>query len=537
MSSKRKHKLEPISLQELADTPGMSGFCTFLTRTPEGQAPGGTGPPTAPADNTSEPQYLPAIHTIGDWPVGRSRIGSLPIRDKPVGESPSMDSLIPAPAMPEVPRSESPIGASHIAELPIGTPDRAPEKPPEYQLPIGDSRIGNPPIGKLLPTSQPLGPRDPIPLPILLPDQNDQPPFESPSPSLQTIAPAAVAESPIGNPPMGKLLRPATRVEGNNQARVRRATLAQHAHSDTENAIYDLMWRSGRRETEDTAIFSQGYAILSARVRRDRTVIKRNIATLIEKLAIQVVRPSTTSTPTVYRVFSYRETLNRRRAAGLIWVQRHGVAIHFVLPPEPQDTELPIGDSPAGNSFSDRGLPTGDSRIGNPDLRIGESPTHISNHDSSLENSNPPATPAAAARTPEEPVPPQLVAAYRRAIHYVDDALVRELVAKCRSAEPTATVEEMCDLLAVAAGSVRNNARVENKPKILPGKVAMLFMGESFRQYRAEKRKALQAERAQWEQTAREDPLDEMRLIAEAKANEITEKLAAMPLTRQQQAG
>lgn len=93
------------------------------------------------------------------------------------------------------------------------------------------------------------------------------------------------------------------------------------------------MWRSGRPETEDTAIFSQGYPILSARVRRDHTVIKRNIATLIEKLTIQVVRPATTSAQTVYRVFSYRETLNRRRTAGLIWVQRHGVAIHFVLPP------------------------------------------------------------------------------------------------------------------------------------------------------------------------------------------------------------
>ena len=72
---------------------------------------------------------------------------------------------------------------------------------------------------------------------------------------------------------------------------------------------------------------------------------------------------------------------------------------------------------------------------------------------------------------------------------------------------------------------------MENKPKVLPGKVAMLFMGESFRQYRAERRKALEAERTQWEQTAREDPLDQMRLIAEAKANEINEKLAAMPLT------
>ena len=84
------------------------------------------------------------------------------------------------------------------------------------------------------------------------------------------------------------------------------------------------MWRSGQRETEDTAIFSQGYAILSARVHRDRTVIKRNIATLIAKLAIQVLRPATTSTPTVYRVFSYRETLNRRRAAGLIWATARG---------------------------------------------------------------------------------------------------------------------------------------------------------------------------------------------------------------------
>ena len=525
----------------------MSGFCTFLTRRPDGQAPAGTGAPTAAADNTSEqPQYHPATHAIYDPPIGESPIGHLPVVDQPVGKFRTAGSLMPAQAISEMPGSESPIGHtpvgdSRIAELLIGkhepeSEDQAERQSPVGESPIGEPRTGNPPIGRVLATSLPLGPRDQIALPILLRDQNDQPPFELPSSSLHTLAIAPAGDSPgckspVGHPPIGKSLRPATRVEGNNQARVRRATLAQHAHSDTENAIYDLMWRSGQRETEDTAIFSQGYAILSARVHRDRTVIKRNIATLIAKLAIQVLRPATTSTTTVYRVFSYRETLNRRRAAGLIWVQRHGVAIHFVLPPEPEDDELPIGESPVGTSSNDRRLPTGDSRIGNPDLPIREWPTHISSHEFPLENSNPPTTLAAGPHTSEEPVPPQLVAAYRRAIHYVDDALVRELVGKCRSAEPTATVEEMCDLLTVAAASLRNNTRVENKPKVLPGKVAMLFMGESFRQYRAEKRKALEAERTQWEQTAREDPLDQMRLIAEAKANEINEKLAAMPLT------
>ena len=30
--SRQKRKLEPISIEELAGTTGMSGFCTFLTR-------------------------------------------------------------------------------------------------------------------------------------------------------------------------------------------------------------------------------------------------------------------------------------------------------------------------------------------------------------------------------------------------------------------------------------------------------------------------------------------------------------------------
>ena len=242
MSSKRKHKLEPISLQELADTPGMSGFCTFLTRRPDGQAPAGTGPPTAAADNTSEqPQYHPATHAIYDPPIGESPMCDLPVGDQPVGKFRAAASLMSAQAISESggesPIGHTPVGDSRIAELLIGkhepgSEDQAERQSPVGESPIGESRTGNPPIGSVLATSLPLGPRDPIALPILLPVQNDQPPFELPSSSLQTLAIAPAGDSPgckspVGNPPIGKSLRPATRVEGNNQARVRRATLAQ----------------------------------------------------------------------------------------------------------------------------------------------------------------------------------------------------------------------------------------------------------------------------------------------------------------------
>jgi hypothetical protein len=59
--SRQKHKLEPISLEELAGTTGMSGFCTFLTRDNSVAVPALDGMEIGAPDLTAPDSAAPAI--------------------------------------------------------------------------------------------------------------------------------------------------------------------------------------------------------------------------------------------------------------------------------------------------------------------------------------------------------------------------------------------------------------------------------------------------------------------------------------------
>ena len=119
-----------------------------------------------------------------------------------------------------------------------------------------------------------------------------------------------------------------------------RCTLAQHGHSHTEEALYQILWRSGNPETDDTRLAMMGYGEMGKRLRLTLNNAKFVCRRLIAKLAIEEVAPEICGQRQgkTYRVFSYRRTLERRKAAGMEWIiQNKGV--EFVSPPDP--------DSPA----------------------------------------------------------------------------------------------------------------------------------------------------------------------------------------------
>src|SRR5579872_6030852 len=72
--SRQKRKLEPISLEELAGTTGMSGFCTFLTRdnsvaVPALDALDSSAPDSVPSNSTALIPPAPEISAPESIPI------------------------------------------------------------------------------------------------------------------------------------------------------------------------------------------------------------------------------------------------------------------------------------------------------------------------------------------------------------------------------------------------------------------------------------------------------------------------------------
>jgi hypothetical protein len=108
------------------------------------------------------------------------------------------------------------------------------------------------------------------------------------------------------------------------------ALTAQAAHDVWEQAVYDALWAmewtEGNPPYKDV---SAGYSKIRAATRFGEKTIIRNIRSLKEKLAIEEVSKFDRSTnkPNVYRVYSYREILNRRKSAGLQWVAKNKLGV------------------------------------------------------------------------------------------------------------------------------------------------------------------------------------------------------------------
>jgi len=66
------------------------------------------------------------------------------------------------------------------------------------------------------------------------------------------------------------------------------------------------LWNAARAETTDTRLISIGYNGMSSLCKLKRSNCKKNVHSLIEKLALEVIKPHQTasSTGTTYRIFS-----------------------------------------------------------------------------------------------------------------------------------------------------------------------------------------------------------------------------------------
>ena len=395
--SRQKRKLEPISLEELAGTTGMSGFCTFLTR------------------DTSVP--VPALDSI--------------------------DS--------SAPDSGAPASAAAVLE-----PDQS------SALELGEA-VSTAVVSKALDIGAPVT-RAPL---TTYPTQTE-PSFLSAA--LETSA-SDLAESEIDaaeSSALESLLR--------RRPRIREASTVQDGHSLAEQAVYDAMYRAGRPYQGDSRILTVGLRTLAELSRMAYSNCKANVRSLVAKLAIDEKPGFSYTEGRTYIVYSFREILRRRKAAGLTHVIRtRGVA--FVDPRNGhQLSALDSGavqtPAPLTTASISKGSAPESAKTSAPAEAESSAPVpaaHIENRHF-LKNSEEAASSA----------PSGVITALRRHIPDVDDEAAVELWRRCRENAPDARIDEVAWFIDAKAGK----PGIRMPLGFLLAAVPKCFKGDSFRQFR-----------------------------------------------------
>jgi len=271
--SSRRYKIEPRNYQEAALSPALKGMTSFLDVSPEDVRSGNFD------------SFSPASETVTS-PEGVSGPGAL---STPAYVSTPEDGTTPSPELNPL----TYLGARGVG---VVTPIFKRVSPVKT------------PVGKTPPATR----RNP--------DTTSRPGDET----------SAWNQSAVSSG--GSLTRLEGITPGRGRSKVRRAVLAQDGHSLGEEAIYQVMWRGGRPESGDpnsSRTIRIGAADIGYKVNMAKKNVRQNVSRLFEKLAIEILEDFETmsSQARLYKVYSYKQILDRRRAAGLEYVQRSAVQV------------------------------------------------------------------------------------------------------------------------------------------------------------------------------------------------------------------
>lgn len=109
----------------------------------------------------------------------------------------------------------------------------------------------------------------------------------------------------------------------NPRVRVFRATRVEHAHTTGERIIYEALWRSAQGDQAARTI-QIGYDKLASLASVNWKTARSCLKSLEKKLALELIRKedSDARIGKTYRIYSDAEILERRRAAGMEWVEK-----------------------------------------------------------------------------------------------------------------------------------------------------------------------------------------------------------------------
>ena len=250
-----------------------------------------------------------------------------------------------------------------------------------------------------------------------------------------------------------------------------KAKIVQDAHTVWEQTLYDALWTAAAGDPNGPKTICAGYRTLAAQTRLGDETIERNLRSLEEKLAIEPIagENSHTNTGRTYRVYSFREILERRRAAGLEWVIRNRQAVLLTTPP---GATLTTGVSEAPGVTE----ATGDTMTRAPVVTVATAPvvsvtTHL---EKALENTE-------RTSSASEPASAEIVRALTETLGRCDDKAALDLARDCRARAADITDEEIGELVRREGKRMRNP---KNPTGFVLRQVPLCCEGESFRVFR-----------------------------------------------------
>ena len=263
--------------------------------------------------------------------------------------------------------------------------------------------------------------------------------------------------------------------------------LAQDGHSLGEEAIYQALWRAGRPESpndpQSPRTIRIGAAELGYKVNMAKKNVRQNISRLFEKLALEILENFETmnSQARLYRVFSYKQILERRRAVGMEYILRNKGVV-FCTQDGRELVSSPAYVSSPGDKTSIRPAPPKRAR---KRLTASEAPQY---------------EPAQTPSDPEEAESTDLQLVSKALNQYwsVDQDAAVQLLQKCRSVRPDATADEIAFFVSEKLYLARTNRNITNPVGLILATVPQCFAGSTFLELRLrrERQAAAAAEEA-----------------------------------------
>jgi hypothetical protein len=313
-------------------------------------------------------------------------------------------------------------------------------------------------------------------------------------------------------------------LETKPRVRVFRATRVEHGHSSGEHIIYEVLWRNSTGDQLSRQI-QIGYDKLATLANVNWKTAKACLRSLEAKLAIETIGQADPNQQLgrIYRIYSFTLILERRRAAGMDWVEK-GRGVKFLTTPI---TTLFPGTVPVSNTVPESGtvLETGTETV--PETGTGTVPEtgtsiyigivkEVNKETSSSENYS-----SLAQKLSNLGVP-------------VDDDAAQKIVKRCRNADSTATLEEISYFTELKVQQLAKRKNIENWPGMLISAVPAYFDGEAteVRKYRADKR--LQGREAtEMQAWAAEHRRQQEQILADPDASEEDKRWARRLLSEE----
>jgi hypothetical protein len=295
-----------------------------------------------------------------------------------------------------------------------------------------------------------------------------------------------------------------------------RCVLAQDGHSHGEEALYQILWKAGKPETEETRTIAMGYGEMSKRIRLSFNNTKATCLRLIQKLAIEEIahEVSYERIGKTYRIFSYKVILERRRASNMEWVIKNK-GVEFVMPSGISVPETSISYPVPDIRITDT-LPDTDtvSITGRESLSISGRES-LSITGTLLDNSSREIFRELSASS-------SAVAAALSEYGTIDDDAVQKIIADCRRNAADATSEELVHFIR-EKGRVIANGKIDNPIGFLIVYVPKCFIGDTLQHYRDQqrrKREAAEQETAEAQAWAAEHRREQEQILADPNASE-----------------